>query len=228
MERLIKGEFLMPLRNDDNTMAEYTFTTDAGWRVTEYRPFSVSYGVRNTPCLRPYGWECERRADDGAVRTEKSGERDAGGNPADLLAEMAGLRLRTDYLSWDTIRRLVEERVQIRDKNRKEILGRVSDVSGDIYCCHLIRTPDSLRRKSALEKTKLDLEKQARDEDVALWKDVTELRKELLQTHRQYQSARMRYTLTADTSLHDGDKEDGDPVGAGYMPRTETDNRTES
>jgi len=214
------------LRNDDNMAIEYTFTTESGWRVREYRPFSASYAVMHTPCLIRYpgcGYQASRTYDDAIRPADGLGDLSSGGllpgtDPgADLLASLAVQQVNFDYLSWDIIRRMVEERVRIRDKNRREIMGRVTDLSGDIYCCHLLKTADSLRRQAALEKVKLDLEHQARDEDVNLWRDLTELRRDLITAGRKYEGTRMRSGLIGGLAVHDGDKTAQYTVGPGHV-----------
>ena len=139
-------------------------------------------------------------------------------SPEDLLATLNRDKLKFDALSWEIIRQMVEERVQLRDKHRKDIMGRITDVSGDISRCYTLKTPDSLRSRAALEKTQFDLEKQAREEDISLWKDLTDLRKELLINQRQYRATRMRQDLVNSISSYDGDKEETHPMGTGYMP----------
>ena len=51
------------------------------------------------------------------------------------------------------------------------ILGRLSDVSGEIYGASLLRTPDAEKQRQSLEKTRMDLERQLGEEDVTLWRD---------------------------------------------------------
>lgn len=221
-------------------MNEYTFTTETGWRVHEPRPFSISYAVMQTHGLcryacdpssqeqtdntsgnalyacRPYG-----RADDAisaAVEQPSLPAVPEPGKSEDLLATLNRDKLKFDALSWEIIRQMVEERVQLRDKHRKDIMGRITDVSGDISRCYTLKTPDSLRSRAALEKTQFDLEKQAREEDISLWKDLTDLRKELLINQRQYRATRMRQDLVNSISSYDGDKEETHPMGSGYMP----------
>jgi hypothetical protein len=221
---------------------EYTFTTETGWRVHESRPFSISYAVMQTPGLCPYSHDSYRqeRPDSTPINSLytcrpyglsddtilSSIEQSAASLPAlreqekpeDLLATLNRDKLKFDSLSWEIIRQMVEERVHLRDKHRKDIMGLITDVSGDVSCCYNLKTPDSLRQKAALEKTMLDLDRQAREEDLALWKDLTDLRKELLVNQRQYQSTRMRQDLVNNISPHDGDKEETHTMGTGYMP----------
>jgi len=223
-------------------MNEYTFTTETGWHVHELRPFSISYAVMQTPGLSRYTHESYRQEqtdntpkkalyacrpyDRTTEVTSIAMEQPAPallappeqGKPEDLLATLNRDKLKFDSLSWEIIRQMVEERVQLRDKHRKDIMGRITDVSGDMSCCDTLRTPDTLKRKGTLEKTQLDLERQAREEDISLWKDLTDLRKELLINQRQYRSTRMRQDLVNGISSYDGDKEETHPMGTGYMP----------
>lgn len=183
-------------------MSQYNFTTDQGWRVTEYRPFSVSYAVLYSPCM-PYSQpEVEK------TLSESSGT-------DNMLAALTSQQLKFSYFSKDVLRQLLEERVAIRNRNRSLILGRLSDVSGEIYGVSVIRTPDADKQRQGLEKTRLDLERQLREEDVTLWRDSLELRRELILADKTYAGTKFRQGLmTAFPSLDDN-KRQGDTTLSG-------------
>ena len=177
-------------------MANYNFTTDQGWRVTEYRPFSPSYAVLHTPGLREYAEQ------QGLGRPEKAPCSTADGigrfaSSDNLLQKLTGQQLKFDYFSVDVLRQLLEERVAIRDRNRSSILGRLTDVSGDIYCASQLHTPDSEKRKQGLEKTKLDLERELRETDERLWKDTAEVRERLIIAARKHDSTQLRSEMVS-------------------------------
>ena len=201
--KYIKGNLHSLPRKNDNNMIKYTFTDENGRRISEYRPFSISYAVRQTPGLSHYGCQHYGRPEEAAGPETARSESTETPAPTDLLATFTSQNLKFDSLSLDIIRQMVAERVQIRDKNRKDIMGRISDLSGQEYPRYSLDTADSQKQKAALDKTKFDLEKQARDEDVSLWKDLTDLRKELLLNQRKYESTRTRNSLIGDLPNYD-------------------------
>lgn len=176
-------------------MTSYSFMSDQGWRVTEYRPFSPSYAVLHTPGLNE-----QRKADYATALYSHSEtpslapDEDSSG---DLLKTLTGQQLKFDYFSEDLLKQLLKERVTIRDRNRAAIQGRLSDLSGEIYGTVILKTPDGDKRRQGLEKTRMDLEKQLRDEDVTLWKDAVELRRELIIAAKKYEGTKLRTGLFA-------------------------------
>ena len=114
----------------------------------------------------------------------------------DLVTLITGQKLRFDYLSLDTIKKLLYERETIRAKNHEGIMGEITDLSGEIGCCENLRyDPEARRRQLRLESLKLDLEHQLREEDTTLWRDTVELRRELVLAAKQYDSTRLRNDL---------------------------------
>jgi hypothetical protein len=187
-------------------MANYSFMTDQGWRVTEYRPFSPSYAVLHTPGLKD-----ERKSAYPTVLYPHSEISDHGPEEnasGDLLKTLTGQQLKFDYFSEDVLKQLLKERVTIRDMNRTAIKGRLSDLSGEIYGTFRINTPDGDRRRQGLERTKMDLEKQLRDEDVTLWRDAVELRRELILASKKYAGSQFRQELMSSMpSLDDNERQ---------------------
>jgi hypothetical protein len=179
---------LVSLRNDN---MDYTFINDQGWKITEYRPFSPSYAVLHTPCFETY-----QRSEDARYR-----ESSVAGD--DILSRMTSQQLRFDAFSADILRQLLQERVLIRDRNRSSILGRISDVSSDIYGASQLRTPDTDRQKQGLEKTKMDLERELRETDERLWKDTAELREKLVMADKRVNGTYLRSSLFSPTQLYD-------------------------
>ena len=187
-------------------MAAYSFTTDQGWRVKEYRPFSPSYAVRFTPCGPSYRYGYMDKP--GEASSGKADDLDASGQSDNLVEKLTGQQLKFDYLSLDVLRQLLAERAAIRDRHRSSILGRITDVSGDIYSSSLLRTPDSDKRKQGLEKTKFDLERELQETDERLWKDTAEMRAQLLiSAARKFEGTYLRSSLFAPVELHDDHNE---------------------
>ena len=182
----------VPLKDDN--MATYSFLNDRGWRITEYRPFSPSYAVLHSPGLI----ETKKSAYASAVygKSEATNIAPAPDASGDLLQTLTGQQLKFDYFSADVLKQMLEERVAIRDRNRSAIQGRITDVSGDIYAAYVLRAPEGDKRRQSLERTKMDLEKQLRDEDVTLWRDAVELRREFIVAARKYAGTKLRTGLS--------------------------------
>jgi len=174
-------------------MATYSFLNDRGWRITEYRPFSPSYAVLHSPGLI----EEKKSAYSSPMygRSEASDVASAPDASGDLLQRLTGQQLKFDYFSADVLKQMLAERVAIRDRNRSAIQGRITDVSGDIYAAYVLRAPEGDKRRQGLERTKMDLEKQLRDEDVTLWRDAVELRRELILAIKKYAGSQFRQGL---------------------------------
>jgi len=197
--------------NNDN-MVNYTFTTDQGWRVTEYRPFSASYAVLHSPCVRDY--QHRQTTEPSASYSETVGRADAPAASENLVRNLTDQQLRFSYFSADVLRQLLAERVILRDRNRSSILGRLGDVSGEIYGVSHLQTPDADKQKQSLEKTRHDLERQLREEDTTLWRDTVELRRELVLATKQYDSTQLRTGIFGSIPLalsDDEHKGQGDP-----------------
>jgi hypothetical protein len=185
-------------------MANYSFTTDQGWRVTEYRPFSPSYAVLHTPGLK----DEKKSAYSTATYSNSETPRDnpGTGTSGDLLKTLTGQQLKFDYFSEDVLKQLLNERVTIRDRNQSAIQRRLTDVSGDIYGAYVLKTPDGEKRRQGLERTKMDLEKQLRDEDVTLWRDSLEIRRELILASKKYAGSQFRQGLMSSMPSLDDSK----------------------
>ena len=185
-------------------MANYSFMTDQGWRVTEYRSFSPSYAVMHSPGLKD-----ERKSAYSTALYPHSETSDlalAEDTSGDMLKTLAGQQLKFDYFSEDVLKQLLKERVIIRDKNRSAIQSQLSDLSGEIYGACRLKTPDGDKRRQGLERTRMDLEKQLRDEDVTLWRDSVELRRELILASKKYAGSQFRQGLMSSMPSLDDSK----------------------
>jgi len=170
-------------------MVNYTFMTDQGWKVTEYRPFSASYAVLHTPCMPATEYR------NAYLWPEPDSKSDYEPSTGNMLATLTNQQLKFNYFSKDVLRQLLEERVTIRNRNRSSILGRLGDLSGEIYGASLLRTPEADKQRQGLEKTRLDLERQLREEDVTLWRDCLEARRELILADKTYSGTQFRHGL---------------------------------
>jgi hypothetical protein len=186
---------------------DYTFELSDGRKITEYRPFSLSYAVRNTPCL--YN---DRNIPDNALSESTSGVA-----KPDLLGRLTGQKLAFDAYTLTCLKQLVSERAALRDRNRQELSGRLSDVTGYLSLCRLVPTPDNCARAIQFDRQKIDLEQQIREEDLTLWRDVSELRRELILAGKQYEAGQIRAELMS-SFPHDEHEKYGNPGVSGEMP----------
>jgi hypothetical protein len=191
-----------------NDNMDYTFELSDGRKITEYRPFNLSYAVRNTPCLY----------DDRNMPYNARSESYAGGAAKpDLLGRLTGQKLAFDAYTLTCLKQLVTERTALRDRNRRELSGRLSDISGYISLCRQLPSPSNYARAVQLDRQKLDLEQQIREEDLTLWRDVSELRRELILAGKQYEAGQIRAELMS-SFPHDEHEKYGNPGVSGEMP----------
>ena len=209
MQSFINPLFVIfvPLRNDN--MVNYTFAMADGRRVTEYRPFSISYAVRQTPCLHAAYY----KANDSRAEVKYGAATDK----PDLLGKLTGQKLVFDGYSLSCLRQLVTERIELRDRNRKDLSEKLSDIAGYLSICRQLPTPPNQDRANQLERSRMDLEKQVRDENLTLWRDVAELRKELILAGKQYEAGQIRAELLG-SFAHDEHKRHDNPGLSGEMP----------
>jgi len=185
-------------------MVNYTFYTDQGWKVTEYRPFSASYAVLHTPCFDSY-----RQANHGKASYAESAS--GVNHQEDLLGSLTKRQITFESYSADVLRQLLAERVSIRDRNRSAILGRLGDVSGEIQGASLPYAPDGHKRKQALEKTRMELERDLRETDERLWKDTAEIREKLIAANRKVDGSYFRSGLFTHNDQYKGSRFAGLP-----------------
>lgn len=191
----------------------YTFVTDQGWKVTEYRPFSISYAVLHTPCLSRYSPATSYGIGQPSDRDGAEPEQPA--TEPSLLESLTSHNLKFSYLSVDVLRQMLQDRVNIRDRNRSSLLSRISDLSGEIDGFRLVPTPENDGSRLALEKTKLDLERELGEIDERLWKDTSEIREQLIAAGKQYESTKLRTGLLAQSTPHDDNKGQDNPAFSG-------------
>ncbi|MDD4869546.1 MAG: hypothetical protein PHR77_03210 [Kiritimatiellae bacterium] len=192
-------------------MVNYYWTTSDGHRVTEYRPMNIGVAVLYSPCMPGRNYRNERSYSQ--PETEKAmGDSPGTGN---MLTALTNQQLKFNYLSKDVLRQLLEERVTIRNRNRSSILGRLTDISGEIYGASVLRTPEAEKQKQSLEKTRMDLERQLGEEDVTLWRDSLELRRELILADKTYTGTQFRQGLMRSMPSSDDNKGQEKPTFSG-------------
>jgi len=117
-------------------------------------------------------------------------------NQPDIAEQIISQKLWFDSLSAEVISQLLRERQLIRNNNHNEIMGRITDISGEISCCdNQPYSFEARERRVQLIKIKEDLEKQLLAEDVTLWRDTEELRQILVRAMQRKQSGELRSNL---------------------------------
>jgi len=143
----------------------------------------------------------------------------AGSRPelSNLVELLTGQQLKFNHRSLETIRQLLYERQHIRDKNHGGIMDQITDVSGEISCCGNFRyNQEAKKRELSLAKLKDNLERELRDQDITLWRDTFELRRELIDAEKRYQSSKLRTGLVSKLD-HDENKSISDAAYSRYV-----------
>jgi len=200
-ERFINpcGVISVSLNNDN--MVDYTFTTSQGWTVTEYRPFSLSYAILNTPCLDSFrlGDNSSSKVGYRESRTGGIGSQDQD----DLLGRLTSQKLTFQTYSVDVLKQMLAERVAIRDRNRDSLFERMNDLTAKLGILSQPYAIYDAKDKQHLEGTRLQLEKELRENDERLWKDTAELREKLILSSNRLHGTHFRSSLFGAPATHD-------------------------
>lgn len=193
IERFIKAGCVILVSLENDNMVDYKFKTSQGWEITEYRPFSLSYAIMHTPCLDSF------RIGDNACRNAARSEYAQGSGMSndgdDLLGRLTSQKLTFQTYSVDVLKQMLAERVAIRDRNRESILERMNEVSGAIGMLSQPYAMHDGKAKQQLEGTRLQLEKEFRENDERLWKDTAELREKLILSSNRLHGTHFRSSL---------------------------------
>jgi len=115
--------------------------------------------------------------------------------PETVVQALASERLRFRYLNRGEVKYLLESRQKLRDRNHSEIMGRISDVTGQASCWRNLGLRENANQLMTLEKMKADLEGELRQEEVSFWKDTLDLRKQWIEVEQQYRASKRRADL---------------------------------
>jgi hypothetical protein len=116
-------------------------------------------------------------------------------DPSDVLAAVFANQAAKHDQSSRHAAGLISERVGLATKHHKEISSKLTEMSEARFLTQLLNPPDGGKQLNNIERMILDLEKQQRDEETHLWKDILELRTTLLEERSEYHatSRRMRF-----------------------------------
>jgi len=129
-------------------MVDYTFTTDQGWKVTEYRPFSASYAVLHTPCVAGYMNRSHQQPKDRL--SKKTSESYTPVDEYDLLGQLTSRQMTFEFYSTDVLRHVAGGASLYTGQHRSAILSRLSDLTGEIDGASLHYTPDREQTETGL------------------------------------------------------------------------------
>ena len=146
-------------------------------------------------------------------------EKETVDSPRDIVSTISNQKLLFNSLAVEINRHLLQERQKIRDKNRKDLLNRFTDITGEISCCEIPYSisPDIEQRRIHLERIKQDLETRILELDEKLWQDTALIRKDLLEAKKKLASTKLRMDLVSPRA-QDGSKQAKDSTRSRPVP----------
>jgi hypothetical protein len=165
------------------------YAHDSGYSAPESYPFA-------TNSLYHWLWNHNAKAMDKDMHllgeTLTAGESEAKGS---LAYRVFGNQLKEKRISLKHLTNLLYERALLHSQHLKDIRESIMDFQSRLLSAphgYLIQ-PD--RQKMHLEKIVCQLEKDKRNEEIAFWKDMTDIRKEMFQQALEYKSTSTRASL---------------------------------
>lgn len=107
-------------------------------------------------------------------------------NPFDLASLVFANQASQHSLSSSQLAQLIQERRAMADIHKFNIKFRLDDLISARSIVKMLDPADSGGRLGSVERQILDLDKQERDLQTAVWKDTLELRTTLLEERSQY------------------------------------------
>lgn len=160
--------------------------------ITEYRVLPPRARIIYPEVVDP-GERCVRDADD-LLRPR---EADAASYAAtgDIASLVFNAQATQHEASSRNMSRLIGDRMALADRHIEEIKHRLHELKARIPPSQSPFGPSPDGSLSDVERQVFDLEKQRREVQAKLWKDVVELRTELLGERSEYQGARRRFSF---------------------------------
>jgi hypothetical protein len=112
-----------------------------------------------------------------------------------IADQVFGNQKQQEYTNLLHIRNLIRERSELHKQHIRDIDHRHMQTQEKLFILKINNSPDKARRQSTLETQLLQLEQQRRDEELAFWKDTTELREKLFDSATAYKDAKHRYSV---------------------------------
>ena len=120
------------------------------------------------------------------------------GEYVSLAEQVFGSQARQQKLSMRHLANLLEERVRLHQRHLKDIAHRDMHIQERLFGAQLHWKLDGGRRATNLEKILVELDKDKRQEELALWKDTAELRTKMFELAGEYGALQHRLSLLED------------------------------
>ncbi|MFC1781388.1 hypothetical protein ACFLZ8_03935 [Planctomycetota bacterium] len=119
--------------------------------------------------------------------------------PSHSIAEQVfGNQKEQQYIGLKHTANLLYERAILHQQHTRDIDHRHMQIQEKLFGVQINNFPDKARRQSNLESQLLQLEQQRRDEELAFWKDSTEIRDKLFENAVIYKTIKNRYSVFSD------------------------------
>jgi hypothetical protein len=115
--------------------------------------------------------------------------------PATISDQIFGNEMKQNYFQIKHLANLFYERCKLNKRHVDDIRHRHLQVQSDKFCVIINKSPDSTKRLSSLESQLLQLESAKREEELAFWKDTSDVREKLFETAILYRNAKHRYSI---------------------------------
>jgi len=116
----------------------------------------------------------------------------AGSQDSTLAEQIFGNQARQQRISLRHLANILYERALLHKNHLKDIDGRLMDCHERLSILKMHFPLDMEKSQQNLEKLIIELEKQRRDEELAFWKDSTEVRQQLFENAATYSATRRR------------------------------------
>jgi hypothetical protein len=124
--------------------------------------------------------------------------RPAIGTSATISDQIFGNEMKQQHFGLKHLANLLYERCMLHKRHVDDIRHRHLQIQADRYGVIVNRSPDSAKRLTSLEGQLLQLENAKREEELAFWKDTTDVREKLFESAGLYRDAKHRYSLFSD------------------------------
>ena len=115
--------------------------------------------------------------------------------PSTISDQIFGNEMKQQYFGLKHLAHLFYERCKLNKRHMDDIRHRHLQVQSDKFCVIINKSPDSTKRLSSLESQLLQLESAKREEELAFWKDTSDVREKLFETAILYRNAKHRYSI---------------------------------
>jgi hypothetical protein len=117
------------------------------------------------------------------------------GQSSSLSDIIFGNDMRQQQMGVKELNDLRYERLQLHKKHMGDLWHRHIQIQSAMYAVFIAKQPDRTKRLSSLETQLLQTENAQREEELAFWKDTSDLRQKLIEMVSLYNSSRQRYSL---------------------------------